>query len=107
VAIDIASGIGGGAALLSTISFLPQAIKIIRTRDTESISTGMYAVTVAGFMLWTAYGILLGKWPIIGSNSICLVVSAFILTMKLLPRHEKEKLADTLEGTAGQDAGGP
>src|ERR1700760_2247656 len=101
---DFATVFGGVAALLSTISFLPQAIKIIRTRDTESISVGMYAVTVVGFVLWTAYGLLLRQWPVIGSNGICLIVSAFILTMKLLPRPQKEKVAETLEPVMGTDA---
>jgi len=88
--------VGGIAALLSTISFVPQAVKVIRTRDTGSISTGMYAVTVLGFVLWTAYGAMQPAWPIVASNGICLILSAFILTMKLLPQHGKEKVADAV-----------
>jgi MtN3 and saliva related transmembrane protein len=91
--------VGGIAALLSTISFVPQATKIIRTRDTSSISTGMYMVTVVGFILWTIYGAMQTAWPIIASNGICLILSAFILTMKLLPQHEKEKVADAVDVT--------
>lgn len=91
--------VGGIAALLSTISFVPQAAKIIRSRDTSSISTGMYVVTVAGFTLWTAYGAMQTAWPLIASNSICLILSAFILTMKLLPQRQKEKVADTVDVT--------
>jgi MtN3 and saliva related transmembrane protein len=91
--------VGGIAALLSTISFFPQAAKIIRTRDTSSISTGMYAVTVLGFILWTTYGAMQTAWPIIVSNGICLILSAFILAMKLLPQREKEKVADAVDVT--------
>jgi MtN3 and saliva related transmembrane protein len=108
MAIDKIAAIGGAAAIASTASFMPQAIKIIRTRDTGSISTGMYAVTVLGFILWTTYGVLLGEWPIVASNGICLIFSAFILMMKVLPRPEKEKLADALEPVVapilGEDA---
>jgi MtN3 and saliva related transmembrane protein len=57
----------------------------------------MYLVTVAGFTLWTAYGAMQAAWPLIASNSICLILSAFILTMKLLPQREKEKVADTVD----------
>lgn len=96
---DYVNLVGGLAALLSTISFFPQAAKIIRTRDTSSISTGMYAVTVLGFTLWTAYGAMQMAWPIIASNSICLILSAFILTMKLLPQRGKEKVADAVDVT--------
>jgi MtN3 and saliva related transmembrane protein len=95
--IDSATVVGGIAAVLSTVSFVPQATKIIRSRDTSGISTGMYLVTVAGFTLWTAYGAMQTAWPLIASNSICLILSAFILTMKLLPQREKEKVADAVD----------
>lgn len=98
--MDIATLIGGLAAVLSTTSFMPQALKIIKTRDTKGISAGMYIVTVLGFVSWTTYGVLLGKWPIMASNGICLLLSAFILAMKLLPQREKEKVADTVDPNA-------
>ena len=85
--------IGVFAAICSTVSFAPQAWKIIRTRETKDISTGMYLFTVTGFAAWTAYGALQSQWPLIASNSICLVLSAFILTMKLLPQGKKDKVA--------------
>jgi MtN3 and saliva related transmembrane protein len=88
--------IGAVAAIASTASFLPQAVKIIRTRDTSSISTGMYAVTVTGFALWTTYGIMLGKWPLIASNSISLLLSAFILLMTLVSPRDREKIVRTI-----------
>jgi MtN3 and saliva related transmembrane protein len=94
--------IGAGAAILSTTSFVPQAVKIIHTRNTSSISTGMYLVTVAGFVLWTTYGVLLNAWPVAASNSICLILAAFILTMKLLPHAEKEKVADAIDPTSNK-----
>ena len=77
--------IGSAAALASTVSFTPQAWKIIHTGKTKDISTSMYVITVCGFALWTAYGALLQQWPLVASNSICLLLSGFILTMKLLP----------------------
>lgn len=98
--MEIVTIIGSLAAVASTVSFTPQAWKIIRTRDTDAISAGMYALTVAGFALWTAYGVLLGQWPLIATNSICLLLSAFILTMKLLPRRERDKVADALDPEA-------
>ena len=95
--MPIVTIIGTLAAICSTISFVPQAWKIIQTRETKDISTGMYLFTVTGFAAWTTYGILLGQWPLIAANSICLLLSAFILTMKLLPRSKKEKVADAIE----------
>lgn len=85
------------AALCSTISFVPHAWRIVRTRHTQAISPLTYSLTVTGFALWTAYGIGLGEWPLIVTNSICFVLSAFILMMTLLPRARKEAVADRVD----------
>ena len=89
----LASWLGGAAAIASTVSFAPQAIKIIRTRHTADISTGMYGLTVCAFALWLAYGAMLGQWPLIASNAVCFLLSAFILMMTLLPKRQKKKIA--------------
>lgn len=88
--MSCASIIGYLAAVLSTASFAPQAWKIIRARRTKDISAGMYVLTVAGFGMWLIFGILMRQWPLIVSNAICLLLSAFILFMKLLPQREKQ-----------------
>jgi MtN3 and saliva related transmembrane protein len=60
----------------------------------------MYAVTVLGFSLWMVYGLILIQWPLVLTNAICLILSAFILTMKILPRREKNTIADALDPNA-------
>jgi MtN3 and saliva related transmembrane protein len=97
--MDAATLVGAAATLCSTTSFVPQAWKVIRTRDTSSISKKMYVITVIGFSLWFAYGLLLEQWPLIVTNGICLLLSSFILTMKVLPKHHKEAVAATLDPT--------
>src|ERR1700685_1444557 len=89
--------VGYCAAICSTLSFAPQAWKIIRSRETKDISAGMYLLTVTGFGAWAAYGSALRQWPIVASNAICLILSAFILAMKLLPQAEKDEVADDIE----------
>lgn len=89
--------VGTFAALCSTISFVPQAWQIVRTRDTRALSPVTYGFTVTGFALWTAYGLGLGEWPLILTNSICFVISAFILMMTLLPRKRKDAVADQID----------
>ena len=64
-------------------SFVPQVWKVVKTGDTAAISSRMYALTVTGFALWTAFGILRGEWPIILTNVICFCLSSFILIKKL------------------------
>jgi MtN3 and saliva related transmembrane protein len=96
--MDLASVIGTLAALASTTSFAPQAWKMVRTRDTSAVSTRMYAITVVGFALWLAYGVLLAQWPLIVTNAVCLGLSAFILAMKLLPERKRRRVAAALAG---------
>jgi MtN3 and saliva related transmembrane protein len=96
--------IGYFAAACSTFSFAPQAWKIIKHRETRDISVGMYLLTVMGFIAWTAYGVGLRQWPIVGANSICLMLSAFILMMKLLPQNEKNGIADGIEKVVPQQS---
>jgi len=103
---DIAvTAVGYAAACCSTASFAPQAWKIIKSRQTKDISAGMYALTVSGFALWLAFGALGTQWPLIISNFICLVLSAFIFMMKLLPRPKKDAVADALDPGAGDTSG--
>ena len=75
--------IGSVAAVLTTVSFVPQAWHSFKTRDVSGISLGMYSVFTAGVALWLAYGLLLGAWPIVIANAITLALAAAILTMKL------------------------
>lgn len=74
--------VGTLAALCSMASFTPQIIKIWREKNAASVSLRMYVVTVTGFMLWIAYGVLIDSWPVAASNTVCLVLSAAILALK-------------------------
>lgn len=80
--LSLADMVGTAAALCSMTSFMPQILKIWRERDASSVSLRMYVVTVTGFSLWVGYGILTSSWPVVGSNVVCLILSAIILAMK-------------------------
>ncbi len=71
------------AAFLTTVSFVPQAFKTIRSKDTNGVSLSMYAVFTVGVVFWLGYGVLLGSWPIIVANVVTLVLAATILALKL------------------------
>ena len=75
--------LGVVAALCTTLSFVPQAVKTIRTRDTSGISMWMYLVFTVGIGFWFGYGIVLHSWPMIVSNAITFLLSATILGLKL------------------------
>ncbi len=95
-----AAVIGYIAAAVSVTAFMPQAWKVVKTRDTKDLSTPMWVLETIGFALWIAYGIAMGEWPIILPNAICGLLSAFILVMKLLPHEKKHRVADAIDPTA-------
>ncbi len=71
------------AAALTTISFLPQVIKILKTRHTKDISLLMYVVFTTGVLLWLIYGIMLRETPIIIGNGITLIFVIIVLVFKI------------------------
>jgi MtN3 and saliva related transmembrane protein len=75
--------LGSLAGLLSTSSFLPQVVKAIRQGDTGAISKRMYIVTVTAFVLWIAYGFVIGALPLVIFNSLSLLLSGTILFLKI------------------------
>lgn len=75
--------IGYIAALLTTFSFVPQAVHTFKTKDVRGISLTMYSIFVVGITLWLVYGLLLSAWPIVLANTITLALAVAILTMKL------------------------
>ncbi|EGW22829.1 MtN3/saliva-related transmembrane protein, conserved region [Methylobacter tundripaludum SV96] len=75
--------IGYLAATLTTASFVPQAILTIKTKDTESLSLGMYSTFTLGVLCWLIYGIYLDDKAIIFANAITLLLAASILFFKI------------------------
>ena len=81
--MDIQDLIGYAAATLTTLSFVPQALKTFRTRDVSGISLGMYSLFAIGVALWLVYGVMLGEAPIYVANAITLALALAVLVMKL------------------------
>jgi len=75
--------VGYLAAILTTVSFVPQVWQTWRTRDVSGISLGMYVVFAAGVFLWLVYGLLLNAWPIVVANAMTLALAVAILAMKI------------------------
>ncbi len=71
--------IGYTAATLTTVSFVPQALKTLRSGDTRGISLRMYLLFCSGIVLWGVYGLLTADGPLIAANAVTLVLSGLIL----------------------------
>ncbi len=81
--MNVISLVGLAAAFCTTVAYVPQALRIWRTRSTQDISLGMYLVMSLGLVLWLAYGICIGSLPVILANGATLVLTSLILTLKL------------------------
>ena len=75
--------IGIAAATLTTLSFMPQVIKTIKNKDTESISFYMYLMFVSGVFCWIIYGFFLNNYQIITANIITFILAGIVLMMKI------------------------
>lgn len=75
--------LGYAAATLTTAAFLPQVVRVYRTRSVEGISTAMYLVFLFGVALWLIYGIQIGSVPLILANAITFVLAGAVLVGKL------------------------
>jgi MtN3 and saliva related transmembrane protein len=75
--------IGFFAAFCTTIAFLPQALKVWKTKSTKDISLYMFVIFTIGVFSWLVYGIIISDLPIILANSVTLILSLFILVFKL------------------------
>lgn len=78
-----AEAIGYAAAFFTTFSFAPQALLTMRTRDTRTLSLGMYGMFVIGVSLWLIYGFIKEDWIIALANGVTLMFAVPILGMKI------------------------
>lgn len=75
--------IGAAGAVLTTICWLPQAVRVVRHKDTGAISLTANLIFGLGLICWLIYGITIGDWPLIGANAISVVFTSIIVAMKL------------------------
>lgn len=75
--------IGYIAATLTTVAFVPQAAKVLKDRDTRSLSLGMYLIFTLGVLLWAVYGMARRDWAIVVANVVTSLLSIAILVTKI------------------------
>ncbi|MFH1877964.1 MAG: SemiSWEET transporter [Candidatus Omnitrophota bacterium] len=78
--------IGLAAGFCTTIAFVPQIVKILRTKHARDISLYMYIILTTGICLWLIYGILMNALPVIAANTVSFVLCSFILIAKMVYR---------------------
>jgi MtN3 and saliva related transmembrane protein len=74
--------LGLAAGTISSITFLPQVIKIWQTKSAKDLSIPMLLLLVLGVSMWLAYGIIIKNTPVIYTNSMVLFMSFIMLFFK-------------------------
>lgn len=81
--MDFLTMMGYVAGICTTSAFLPQAIKIVKTKQTQDISLIMYSILTIGIVLWCAYAFMNHDWPLALANSGTLILAGWILILKI------------------------
>jgi len=79
----LVDAIGAVGAVLTTACWVPQAVKIVRERDTRAISLPGTTLCVLGVLFWLIYGLALVDAPLIGSSLVTLAMTLVILALKI------------------------
>jgi MtN3 and saliva related transmembrane protein len=83
MASALVDAVGASGAVLTTVCWVPQAVKIIRDRDTRAISLPGTLLCVIGVLLWLVYGLAIVDGPLIGSSIVTFAMTAIILALKI------------------------
>jgi MtN3 and saliva related transmembrane protein len=94
--MDYTDIFGYAAAFLTTVSSIPQAFKIIRTKETKDVSTGTYLLLFTGLVLWVVYGFYRDDLPLIIANSISAIIAGTVLLLKFIPKKALNEIHDTV-----------
>ena len=71
------------AGILTTLAFVPQVVKVIKTKDTSSLSLGMYSMQVVGIFLWLIHGFVIHDMALLVANLVTFCLALIILLYKL------------------------
>ena len=81
--MDMPTLLGFAAGLLTTVAFVPQAVKIWKTKSARDVSLHAFVTFTLGVALWLAYGVVRQEPPIIVWNAVTLLLAGAILAMKV------------------------
>jgi MtN3 and saliva related transmembrane protein len=91
------------AGVLTTISFIPLVLRILRTQSADDVSWGMLSVFATGTTLWIVWGVLQPAIPVIIANAVTLILAFAILVTKwgfsgVVPRARSSRFVEAVKG---------
>lgn len=79
--MDGATAVGVTASFFTTLSLVPQLLKLYKEKKAQNISMGMLSVLLAGLVFWILYGVLQEDWIIIVSNALSLLINVTTIVL--------------------------
>ena len=80
--------IGFVAALLTTSAFVPQVVKVWKSKSSKGVSVSMYLVLLLGVFLWGAYCYLIDSMSIMIANTVTGLLQLMILILILMNKNK-------------------
>jgi len=77
------SYLGFLAAFCTTVAFIPQVVKVYKSKHTKDISLGMFLLLSLGIVLWIGYGLMIKSYPVVIANVVTIVLAGYILITKI------------------------
>lgn len=99
---DAVELVGMIAGALTTLAYVPQAVKVWLSRSTRDISLGTFLLMNIGIALWLVYGLLIDSPGLIAANAVTLGLTAAVLAAKL--KYDRPGLPPDLPGPGGPEA---
>ncbi|MEK6948601.1 MAG: SemiSWEET transporter [Nanoarchaeota archaeon] len=81
--MDFVDLVGFAAGACTTLAFLPQVMKVWKTKHTKDLSLGLFSLFLVGIILWLFYGVVAGSLPIIMANFITFIFVFILLVFKI------------------------
>lgn len=99
--------IGYTAGLLTSLAYVPQVLRLWRTRSVADISLPTFCLLTVGIGLWLLYGIGRGAGPVIVANAVGMMLTLAIVVMKLLFGRRSVPVAAEVPHRGSQQDAGP
>ena len=76
--------VGIVAGILTSVSLIPQLIKIIRKKKAGDVALFMLIILLCGQLLWIVYGVMKKDIPIIATNAFSVLVNTTVLVLRIM-----------------------
>ena len=73
--------VGIAAGICTSVSLLPQLVKMIKTKKADDISLFYLVILLTGLALWTVYGFMREDVPIIVTNALSFLLNATLIIL--------------------------